>query len=148
WWYEGVRWLDAVIEEAARAGLSLITLDDALECCEPEPAPPDLGVSSWGEGGDLRTWSGPAVADLSWRARKAELRALAHEVPPGERALRELLALQSSDWAFLAASESAGEYPRERAQAHAEAFAVALEQPGDADPGLRSLAPDLAGWTG
>ena len=74
WWYEGVGWLEEVIEESARQGLALTTLDDALERHEPVPAPQSCGVSSWGEGGDLRTWSGPPVADLAWQARTAELR--------------------------------------------------------------------------
>jgi len=30
WWYEGVHWLNAVVEQAARQGLTLTTLDDAL----------------------------------------------------------------------------------------------------------------------
>jgi 1,4-alpha-glucan branching enzyme len=148
WWYEGVQWLAAVIDEAARQGLELTTLDDALECHEPEPAPDDLGVTSWGEGGNLRTWSAPAVADLAWAARSAELHTLAlGERPPG-RALRELLALQSSDWAFLAARELAGDYPRERARGHSEALALALARKAPVDPALRNLAPELAGWMG
>ena len=31
WWYEGVAWLAAVVDEAARQGLALTRLDDALE---------------------------------------------------------------------------------------------------------------------
>jgi 1,4-alpha-glucan branching enzyme len=148
WWYEGVQWLAAVLDETARQGLAMTTLDDALERHEPAPAPDDLGVTSWGEGGDLRTWSAPAVADLAWQARSAELGALALGKRPGERALRELLALQSSDWAFLAARELAGEYPRERARAHAEVLALALASDATVDPALRNLAPELAGWMG
>ncbi len=148
WWYEGVHWLAAVIDEASRQGLGITTLDNGLEGHDPAGAPPDLGVSSWGAGGDLRTWSAPAVADLAWLARSAELRALALGRQPGERALRELLALQSSDWAFLASSGLAGEYPRERAGGHADAFALALEAPGSVDPAVRSLAPELVGWMG
>jgi 1,4-alpha-glucan branching enzyme len=148
WWYEGVAWLGAVLDEATRQGLALTTLDDAIERHEPAPAPPALGVTSWGEGGDLRTWSAPAVSDLAWSARTAELRALALGRRPGDRALRELLALQSSDWAFLATRELAGEYPRERAQAHAEAFARAMQPDDPLPPELRSLAPELAGWAG
>ena len=48
----------------------------------------------------------------------------------GDRALRELLALQSSDWAFLADWELAGDYPEQRAQLHAEALARELRDPG------------------
>ena len=31
WWYEGIAWLRAVVEECARQGLELVRLDDALE---------------------------------------------------------------------------------------------------------------------
>ncbi len=145
WWYEGVRWLEEVLEESARQGLPLTSLDDAFERHEPAPAPEQaLRVSSWGTGGDLRTWSGPQAADLAWRARTAELRLLARGQKPADRALRELLALQASDWAFMATRQLAGEYPRVRAEAHAEALDVADQ----ADPALRNLAPDLVGWTG
>jgi 1,4-alpha-glucan branching enzyme len=148
WWYEGVHWLGEVLDAAARRGLALTTLDDALERHEPEPVPPNLGVSSWGAGGDLRTWSAPAVADLAALARSAELRALAGEPIPSDRALRELLALQSSDWAFLITRQLAGEYPRERAAWHARAFDRSLEEPDALEPALRNLAPELAGWMG
>jgi 1,4-alpha-glucan branching enzyme len=148
WWYEGVAWLAAVLDETARQGLALTTLDDALERHEPALAPPELGITSWGEGGDLRTWSAPAVSDLAWAARTAELRALGLGRRPGDRALRELLALQSSDWAFLATRALAGDYPRERARGHAEAFERALLGGADLELALRNLAPELAGWMG
>jgi len=154
WWFEGVRWLQAVIDESVRQQLALTTLDDALRRHEPVPAPAKLGVSSWGDGGDLRTWSGPQVAELAWQARTAELELLARGGRPGERALRELLALQASDWSFLVTNRLAGEYPRERAAAHAEALRQALEDDRSGAPELRSLAPelrnlapDLSGWT-
>jgi 1,4-alpha-glucan branching enzyme len=147
WWYEGVHWLAAVIEEAGRHGLPLTTLDDALERQEPNPTAGELPVCSWGAGGDLRTWSGPRVADFAWKARTAELRALALAGRPPRRALRELLALQSSDWAFLVTRGTAGLYPRERFSSHADAFADALAGAAT-DPALRNLAPDLADWVG
>jgi 1,4-alpha-glucan branching enzyme len=149
WWYEGVAWLRAVLDEAARQELKLTTLDDALDRHEPVPAPAHaLGISSWGRGEDLRTWSGPAVADLAWQLRSAELRTFAAGGRPSDRALRELLALQSSDWAFLATMGTAGEYPRERAAGHAEALVAALSVDAPLEPGLRNLAPDLRGWLG
>jgi 1,4-alpha-glucan branching enzyme len=145
WWYEGVTWLRAVVEEAARQDLSLTTLDKALERHDPVPAPRELPVSSWGAGGDLRTWSAPPVADLAWLARSCELRLLSAGRRPSERAVRELLALQSSDWAFLVTRDLAGPYPRERALAHADALERALA--GElTDPQVRNLAPDLTGW--
>ena len=148
WWYEGVRWLAAVLDEAAREGLALTTLDEALTRHEPVAGPAELPGTSWGEGGDLRTWSGPRVAGIAWRARTAELRAAAARERVGERALRELLALQSSDWAFLVSRELAGEYPAERADGHAAALEQALHGEPGLDPALRHLAPELVGWEG
>ena len=93
---------------------------------------------SWGAGRDLRTWD----IELAWAQRSAELAALGAD--PSPRALRELLALQSSDWAFLITHGTAGDYPRERAAAHLEAFTVALT--GQSSDELRNLAPQLARW--
>jgi 1,4-alpha-glucan branching enzyme len=147
WWYEGVAWLAAVIAEAERAGLTLTTLDDALEEAEPVPAGAEARwVTTWGEGEDLRTWSAPVAADYAWRARRAELKLLRAAAPPPERALRELLALQASDWAFLETRGWAGDYPRERLDGHLAAFERA--RGGGSDAKLRNLAPDLIGWSG
>jgi 1,4-alpha-glucan branching enzyme len=138
WWYEGPAWLRAVVEECRRGGVELVHLDDALEQLDPEPAPP-LGVSTWGRGRDLSTWSGPAVADLAWRARAAELRALAARHDLDAAAVRELLALQSSDWAFVVSEHLAEPYGIERADGHFTGFESALTGAGAAGP--RSLAP-------
>jgi 1,4-alpha-glucan branching enzyme len=156
WWYEGVHWLAAVIDESERQGLQLTTLDDAAQRHAPGPLSAELAVSSWGEGGDLRTWTGPAVADLAWQVRTAELDVFARGSRPSDRALRELLALQSSDWAFLETRRLAGDYPRERAAGHAARLREALAAGPDPDPdqapdrtqALRNLAPILSGWEG
>jgi 1,4-alpha-glucan branching enzyme len=143
WWYEGPAWLAAVLEEAAGQGLAVTHLDDALERHEPAPAPADLPVTTWGSPRDLATWSAPAVADLAWRTRQAELRVLAAGTEAGPRALRELLALQASDWAFMVTRGLAGPYPGERAAGHAAALEEALRLPSSSPPGLRNLAPVL-----
>jgi 1,4-alpha-glucan branching enzyme len=145
WWYEGVHWLSAVLDEAAHQGLTVTTLDDALERYDPVSVTEQLPVTSWGEGGDLRTWSGPRVADIAWRARTAELTMLRGPARPPDRAVRELLALQASDWAFLVSRGGAGDYPLERLAGHVEALDAALGG-GPAEPELRNLAPVLAGW--
>jgi len=85
------------------------------------------------------------VAELAWAARSAELDVLA-AAPAGERAVRELLALQSSDWAFLVTRDTAGAYPRERFDGHLVQLRAALADPG-AEPALRNLAPHLAAGT-
>jgi 1,4-alpha-glucan branching enzyme len=143
WWYEGPRWLAAVVDEARRRGFELVHLDDALADCDPAPAGAlEEHVTTWGTPRDLSTWSGPAVADLAWATRAAELDVLAAGAGVGERAVRELLALQSSDWAFLVSRDTAGPYPRERFGGHAAALRAAL---GDAaaEPSLRNLAPHV-----
>jgi 1,4-alpha-glucan branching enzyme len=142
WWHEGLWWLDAVLDEAAAQGLALTRLDDALERHEPAPAP-ELAVTTWGTPRDLSTWSGPGVADVVWRARELELRVAAAGPAAGARALRELLALQSSDWAFLLTRGLAGDYPRERVRAHAQALEDALRLGSGAPAELRNLAPWL-----
>ncbi|MDQ2896955.1 MAG: DUF1957 domain-containing protein, partial [Actinomycetota bacterium] len=94
-------------------------------------------------GGDLRTWSGPRVAELAFALRTAELQLAAAEPAAGVRARRELLALQSSDWAFLADRGTAGDYPRERALGHRAALERALAGDPSLAPELGGLAPDL-----
>jgi 1,4-alpha-glucan branching enzyme len=128
-WHEGVTFLEAVLEQADVVPPDLSS---------PSPAP-DAPPTSWGLARDLRTWS---RGELAWIQRSAELAALGSE--PSPRALRELLALQSSDWAFLISNGTAGEYPRERAESHRAAFTAALA--GGAADELRNLAPQLANW--
>ena len=99
-------------------------------------------MTTWGTPRDLSTWAGPQVADLAWRARAAELRVVAAGAAAGDRAVRELLALQSSDWAFLVTRGTAGPYPRERAAGHRAALDRALAG-DDGDGRVRALAPHL-----
>jgi 1,4-alpha-glucan branching enzyme len=143
WWHEGVEWLRAVLEACAARGVAVLPLDEAVAAVECVPAPARLPATSWGVGRDLRTWSAPAAGGLAWRQRAAELRALGDRLRPSERALRELLALQSSDWAFLVSAGTAGAYPAERAAGHEAALRAALD--GEGDAALRSLAPHLGG---
>jgi 1,4-alpha-glucan branching enzyme len=143
WWYEGPRWLAAVVDEARRRGVELVHLDDALTDCDPAPAGALAEhVTTWGAPRDLSTWSGPQVASRAWATRAAELDVLAAGPAIGERAVRELLALQSSDWAFQVTRDTAGPYPRERFDGHAAALRAALADPA-AEPALRNLAPHV-----
>jgi 1,4-alpha-glucan branching enzyme len=136
WWYEGIDWLAFVVEEA---GDLLVHLDDALH--ETASAPDPLPITTWGTPRDLSTWSGPQVADMAFAARAAELRVVARGGAVGTRALRELLALQASDWAFLAARAAAGPYARERHAGHLAELEAALSAGGDAP--VRNLAPNV-----
>ena len=151
WWYEGQAWLGHVFEEARSQRLDLVTVSEGLERVPQVERP--LVASTWGEGKDLRTWDAPAVAEAAFAARGAELRtvaaAAAGREPAGglERAARELLALQASDWAFQITRGQAGDYALQRIAAHAAGHAAALAALGGRaatpDPALRNLAPDL-----
>ncbi|MBJ7518089.1 MAG: DUF1957 domain-containing protein [Solirubrobacteraceae bacterium] len=143
WWHEGPWWLAAVLEEAAAQGLPVTRLDDALHRHEPVPAP-DLPVTTWGTPRDLTTWSAPAVADLAWAARDAELRVIAAGARADDRAVRELLALQSSDWAFMTYRDLSAPYAAERVAAHREALETALSSVGSLPSAVRNLAPDAS----
>jgi 1,4-alpha-glucan branching enzyme len=159
WWYEGITWLRAVVDECARHGLELVRLDDALARGEwpavsdgraMAPAP-GLRVGSdesasapaitWGKDGDLSTWSGPAVAEMAFASRAVELEAVAAGERVGSAAVRELLALQASDWPFMISREIAAPYAHERFEGHRLALEEALSAGTDADSaGLRNLA--------
>jgi 1,4-alpha-glucan branching enzyme len=144
WWHEGPLWLAAVLEQAAEQGLRIARLDDALARREAVPAPAPLPVTSWGTPRDLSTWSAPLVGAMAWSARDAELRTVAavRAGADGERAVRELLALQSSDWAFLVSTDLAVDYGRERAAHHRSALDAALADPAGASARtVRNLAP-------
>ena len=152
WWYEGLEWLRAVVAEAAAQGLELTTVGDAVGRVEPVRRP--LAASTWGTDKDLTTWDSPRVAELAFLARAAELRTVAagaERAPDGdalERAARELLAIQASDWPFQVTRELASEYPLQRLRGHLAANDAALGALADSaavpEPSLRNLAPDLA----
>jgi 1,4-alpha-glucan branching enzyme len=157
WWYEGPVWLAAVLEEAGRQGVELVTVSEGLERVEPVARP--LATSTWGAGKDFSTWDTPVAAELVFAARRAELRTVAAVAAHGEpraaleRAARELLALQSSDWAFMVTRELAADYPLRRVEDHLRSHDAALAALTDSagvpparpsvGPALRHLAPDL-----
>jgi 1,4-alpha-glucan branching enzyme len=146
WWYEGLAWLAEVVEECARQGVELLRLDDALEegGAVVDAAPQELPgwpAISWGSDGDLSTWSGPAVADMAFAARAAELRVLAAGGGVELDAVRELLALQASDWPFMVSRGIAVPYARERFAGHREALERILAG-GRGEERLCNLAVD------
>jgi 1,4-alpha-glucan branching enzyme len=146
WWYEGVHWLRAVVAECASQGLELLRLDDALEGIEPVAA--DLEAEArqwqactWGSGGDLSTWSAPAVAEMAFATRAAELDVVAAGGQAGSAAIRELLALQASDWSFMVSRDIAAPYARERFTGHRQQLRRALgDGPQASVERLRNLA--------
>ena len=156
WWYEGLAWLGAVVEECARQGLPLVRLDDALERHEPAPLGTSLrqrarrgGAPAGGPGWRFRAprgglavgvaavewegWGGVGGEHLGRGRRPLDLVGPggggdrvrhprggagggARRPPRGRAAVRELLALQASDWAFMVARGLAVPYARERSR--------------------------------
>ena len=124
WWAEGPLWLREVIKGAELDGVRLLTLPQALARARAGGAARQGGragargrASRPGTRPRSPTSSGrPAAASCAccgrWRRRSVEGAA-------AERAARELLALQSSDWAFMDHRGQAGDYPYPRATAHA-----------------------------
>jgi 1,4-alpha-glucan branching enzyme len=146
WWYEGIEWLTAVFEESTRQGLRLVRLDDAEQLVDAPAAPgeADWSPSSWGRGGDLSTWSGPAVAEMAFETRRAELALLRPGATISRTRLRELMALQASDWPFMVSNGLAVPYARERFEGHRKRLAAMLESGAESEAGLRNLAVHAA----
>ena len=104
WWYEGIAWLRAVVEECCapgpRAACGSTTRSSAIEPVGV-PALPRAGRAAGARTATSRR--GPARRSPTWRSRRARPSSsccAAGEVGP-QRAVRELLALQASDWAFM-----------------------------------------------
>ena len=139
-----------MLSEARRQELDLVTLSEGIE--RVPAVERELPPSTWGRGKDLSTWDSPQVAEIAFAARDSELRTVAAAARSGsrpalERAARELLALQSSDWAFQVTRDLAADYPLRRVQEHAAGVDAALAALADSapvpEPKLRGLAPDL-----
>lgn len=129
WWFEGVEWLFIVLGILGRdERLRIESIGDALRAHPPQCSI-DLPTSSWGMGGDDRTWNNDLTADM-WRVlheceREAETlvdtSSLARR-PFVLQALRELMLAQSSDWPFLLTTGQASGYGRRRLTSHVERF--------------------------
>jgi glycogen(starch) synthase len=135
WWYEGPWWLGDVVAECRTQGVELVPLDEAVAGApQPNRWPPN--ASGPPRGGHtartLSTWDQPGVP--SWAGARARPSSRSSPRARTRRRARwaQLLALQSSDWAFLLTRELAGEYPRDRFEAHRTAMFAAMRE--DAPP--------------
>ncbi|MDQ2622016.1 MAG: DUF1957 domain-containing protein, partial [Actinomycetota bacterium] len=151
WWAEGPVWLEQVLTGAEAAGIRLVTLDQAAGERRGDAREVPMPASTWGEEKDFRTWDSPAVSDLVWGSRRLELRvteAVRRGLPAeaAERAARELMMVQSSDWAFLDSRRQAGDYPFDRVLLHTRSAFEALQSGVgvQVDTRVRGLAPDLS----
>nr|MBO2469637.1 DUF1957 domain-containing protein [Bacillota bacterium] len=132
WWYEGPRFLDALLREAAGDGEVAFTTPS----CFLERFPPRhrarLPFSSWGRNGYGEVWlngKNDWVYPLLHRRERVMIRvaeryreAASWQKRALRQALRELLLAQSSDWPFILDGQTAVPYATERVLTHVRRF--------------------------
>ncbi len=133
WWFEGPVFLEALFRKLAHAHaagddtLAATTLGGYL-AANPVVVRATPSASSWGAGGYGRVWVGDDAASL-WRhvhhaSRYVEWLVARYRDAGGERgraldmAIRQLLLLQSSDWAFILTTGTVRDYALARVRAH------------------------------
>src|SRR5438876_522252 len=131
WWFEGPVWLEHVARDMARAGVTPVTLGEALTIVPPR-ATLSLPGGSWGEGGDHRVWLNRET-EWTWdRVYSAEAEWVEHLAAgvgghPGlarvlAQATPQLLLLEASDWQFLITTGAARDYAERRVAEHYAEF--------------------------
>jgi 1,4-alpha-glucan branching enzyme len=134
WWFEGPWFLDFLLRKIHfdQSELGTVTPSDYL-AAQPTNAVCELTPSSWGDGGYNAVWVDPLNDWIIRHQHRAEqrMRALASSFAGGadpltrralDQAARELLLLQSSDWAFILKTQTAMGYAAGRAKAHVARF--------------------------
>lgn len=147
WWYEGPWFLEELFRQsAAGVGGSAFALpQDILATARPF-AVADPPLCTWGEDGYLKVWLNDANAWVLRHQQELEVqvaRALdnAHAETPAElksQLVRELILLQSSDWAFIITKGTSDHYARQRVCTHVARILGLIE--GMATPGLEQSA--------
>ena len=133
WWYEGPRFLqDLITSLNADPAINLTTCEDYLKDrgFDKTVAMPE---GSWGDGGDHRVWTNDQVDwmwDIEYRCEYTFNR-LRNELPWRDhphihdllqKAGRELLLLQASDWPFVIRRGQAVDYGIKRYMQHVARF--------------------------
>lgn len=145
WWAEGPWFLEYFFRKTAcdqdQIRLStpgeVLDRDPILEVIEPSQ-------SSWGDKGYYEVWLQSINAWVYPHLHRAEERMveLCDRFPEAsglqkrmlDQAGRELLLAQSSDWAFLISTRTAGEYPATRTASHLKRFMALYQQLVDEAP--------------
>ena len=140
WWFEGPHFLEAFIRRAAAPDSNFrLTTPSRYLAEHPTQQTIAPAASSWGEHGHLAVWidhtNSWIYPHLHASARRMIEVAHAHaeEAPPlADRTLkqmaRELLLMQSSDWAFLMKTGTARDYATKRTAEHIIRFNKLYDQ--------------------
>jgi 1,4-alpha-glucan branching enzyme len=133
WWFEGPMFLEFLLRKIHfdQSALQTVTPIEYLEAYPQNPAC-EVNPSSWGDGGYGAVWIDQSNDWMYPHVHRAEadMVALAHRYPGADgvrrraldQAARELLLLQSSDWAFIIRNKTAVEYAENRVKAHIARF--------------------------
>jgi 1,4-alpha-glucan branching enzyme len=134
WWFEGPTFLDYLCRKTHfdQADIKLTTPSEYLEEY-PTNAVCEVSPSSWGDGGYSAVWIDGSNDWIYRHQHRAEIRMgeLARQHSEGapdlvkralNQAARELLLLQSSDWAFILKTQTATGYAIARVKAHVARF--------------------------
>ncbi len=139
WWFEGPMWLDFLIRKIAydQKTVRLVTPSDYLEIY-PKNQVATPSMSSWGYKGFNEVW---LEGSNDWIYRHIHKIAdrmveLAQSYPSADgdlkralnQAVRELLLLQSSDWAFIMKTGTMVEYAIKRTKNHINRFNTLYDQ--------------------
>ncbi|MGJ4733966.1 glycoside hydrolase family 57 protein [Leptospira levettii] len=133
WWYEGPQFIEFLFKKI-HFNQNTIQLSHPLEAARalPRVQSVEMKMSSWGENGygdvwlnETNDWIYPLILDLSIRMHKR-----VHEFGSGTETQirilkqmgRELLLLQSSDWAFIMKTGTMVEYAIRRSNVHTNLF--------------------------
>ena len=139
WWYEGIDFLEYLFKKIYydQSDIKLITPSEYLEKY-PVNQTVQPSMSSWGDKGYHDVWLNSGNDWIYRHLIKAAERMMemANQFPHADgllrRALnqlaRELLLMQSSDWAFLMTTGTAKEYSTKRTKDHIKRFNELYEQ--------------------
>ena len=133
WWFEGPAFLrDVLLTLGADPDVDVRTAGSYLDAFEPERWV-HLSPGSWGEGGDHRVWANEQIQwlwEIEYRC-EALFGKLTYHLPWHQRsglrkilqkAGRELLLLQASDWPFVISRRQAPDYGIQRFTQHVARF--------------------------
>ncbi len=133
WWFEGPMFLEFLCRKAAfdQDEIELISPGDYLDR-HPRIQLQEPSASTWGAEGFNRVWLNPQNAELYRHQHRAERRMLrlVERFPSAtgaakealDQAARELLLLQSSDWAFIVTTATSVPYAMRRVREHLQKF--------------------------
>lgn len=133
WWHEGPAFLGQAVRALRAAGVTVTTVQNALEAGHVV-GELDLGPGSWGAGKGFSVWDGPPVRQLAYEnewmqrrwldlmARERAAGRLGARRPDLDQLLTSLFHALSSDWAFLVTRGQSVDYAERRASLHRKEF--------------------------